>query len=697
MDDLCRPLFDFNPTETQIHSLSVFRRNLPSPNKRQQLVAKDDLSVKKRTTEKLGGQGGVVGTISSSSVTTRPRSKSSSAASLLSAAANAHHIVYPTPIHTPAGSNTPAGSTSPMKGVGGAGGGTLVGPTFTIPTYHHQQQPQQQFPRPLNQHSVRGAVSSALVASSLKFSHMSDLPSTCEEMDEERTTNSTHFMNSNSSNLDVEDNMMVIDVDETSASSSFSASSNSSVAPSVAAIKQPFYVVYEKDNAAAAARNGGQTSSTIAASTSPHLNHTTMHHHNHLQQQHLREQSASALLSLEQIPVIEMEDVLLSIYLSDDPSKLRAFFHYRLYSNSNSASIPASTSPSSATTSILPSPLKHTPSAATTARVYRQILETKLDMAGNTLLHWACILGRRTILQSLIYDYGANLSILNNQGQTPLITAVNHTYNYTFQTFPDLLRLFDRVVLEPSDCSVATGVMINGGGGNDAAAVASSSSSVSFSSSSSSSSSTTPLLAKHIKRRKEEQGRTILHHIVELGSIKGKVLASRYYLGCLAHWIDESLGKLDEHRAQAQEERDRRQNEIEAEIHRRRTEARMAALQAAVVSSSRTNRGKVPRGGIIASIESLSPTRRQEIIDQVDATLNQTLRPLTSTLRQTLLAAVSSSLSSGARAPIARKSTAAISTFLDRRCKRLGDTALHRACVVGDPEIIHWLISLGTW
>ncbi|KAI9503268.1 hypothetical protein BX070DRAFT_185834, partial [Coemansia spiralis] len=106
-----------------------------------------------------------------------------------------------------------------------------------------------------------------------------------------------------------------------------------------------------------------------------------------------------------------------------------------------------------------------------------------IDDQGHTAVHWAAALARIQVLDLLLY-HGADARLLNYEGESALVRAVQVTNNYENQTFPDLLELLHDTI---------------------------------------------PLTDKY--------NRTVLHHIALAAGTEGRDKAARYYADCLLSWI----------------------------------------------------------------------------------------------------------------------------------------------------------------
>ncbi|KAK9451440.1 uncharacterized protein V1518DRAFT_11164 [Limtongia smithiae] len=110
-------------------------------------------------------------------------------------------------------------------------------------------------------------------------------------------------------------------------------------------------------------------------------------------------------------------------------------------------------------------------------------IDVAIDELGHAALHWAAALARIQLARDLVYR-GADPRRGNYNGETALIRAVLVTNNLDQVSFPQLLDLLYPAI---------------------------------------------PL--------RDNQGRTVLHHISLTAGILGRASASRYYLECLLEWI----------------------------------------------------------------------------------------------------------------------------------------------------------------
>jgi ankyrin repeat protein len=112
-----------------------------------------------------------------------------------------------------------------------------------------------------------------------------------------------------------------------------------------------------------------------------------------------------------------------------------------------------------------------------------QELDSPIDAQSHTALHWASTLSRMSLLRSLI-GCGASPLRVNASGETPLMRACVVTNSMDLNTFPELLDVL--------------------GGTIDV---------------------------------RDDKGRTVLHHIALTSAVKGRNIASRYYLESLLEWV----------------------------------------------------------------------------------------------------------------------------------------------------------------
>ncbi|KAH8879201.1 start control protein cdc10 [Thozetella sp. PMI_491] len=110
-------------------------------------------------------------------------------------------------------------------------------------------------------------------------------------------------------------------------------------------------------------------------------------------------------------------------------------------------------------------------------------LDMPVDAQSHTALHWAATLSRMSLLRALI-SAGANPFRVNASGETALMRACIVTNSMDFNSFPELLDVL--------------------GGTIDI---------------------------------RDDKGRTVLHHIAVTSAVKGRNIASRYYLESLLEWV----------------------------------------------------------------------------------------------------------------------------------------------------------------
>lgn len=110
-------------------------------------------------------------------------------------------------------------------------------------------------------------------------------------------------------------------------------------------------------------------------------------------------------------------------------------------------------------------------------------LDMPIDAQSHTALHWAATLSRMPLLHALI-ACGANPFRLNASGETALMRACVVTNSMDLNSFPELLDVL--------------------GGTIDV---------------------------------RDDKGRTVLHHIAVTSAVKGRNIASRYYLESLLEWV----------------------------------------------------------------------------------------------------------------------------------------------------------------
>ncbi|KAL2020634.1 hypothetical protein VTK56DRAFT_8124 [Thermocarpiscus australiensis] len=112
-----------------------------------------------------------------------------------------------------------------------------------------------------------------------------------------------------------------------------------------------------------------------------------------------------------------------------------------------------------------------------------QELDAPIDTQSHTALHWAATLSRMPLLRALI-DAGASPFRVNASGETALMRACLVTNSMDHNSFPELLDVL--------------------GGTIDV---------------------------------RDDKGRTVLHHIAVTSAVKGRSIASRYYLESLLEWV----------------------------------------------------------------------------------------------------------------------------------------------------------------
>ncbi|KAJ9143156.1 Start control protein cdc10 [Coniochaeta hoffmannii] len=110
-------------------------------------------------------------------------------------------------------------------------------------------------------------------------------------------------------------------------------------------------------------------------------------------------------------------------------------------------------------------------------------LDMPIDAQSHTALHWAATLSRMRLLHALI-ACGANPFRVNASGETALMRACVVTNSMDLNSFPELLDVL--------------------GGTIDV---------------------------------RDDKGRTVLHHIAVTSAVKGRNIASRYYLESLLEWV----------------------------------------------------------------------------------------------------------------------------------------------------------------
>ncbi|KAJ2489476.1 transcriptional regulator swi6 [Coemansia sp. RSA 2050] len=125
---------------------------------------------------------------------------------------------------------------------------------------------------------------------------------------------------------------------------------------------------------------------------------------------------------------------------------------------------------------------------AVTGKTPKVDVDLMIDDQGHTAVHWAATLARIQVLDLLLFQ-GADARILNFEGESALVRAVQVTNNYDSQSFPDLLELLHDTI---------------------------------------------PLTDRH--------NRTVLHHIAIATGTKGRERAARYYADCLLSWIVRLAG-----------------------------------------------------------------------------------------------------------------------------------------------------------
>ncbi|KAL2133301.1 hypothetical protein VTI74DRAFT_2567 [Chaetomium olivicolor] len=112
-----------------------------------------------------------------------------------------------------------------------------------------------------------------------------------------------------------------------------------------------------------------------------------------------------------------------------------------------------------------------------------QELDAPIDTQSHTALHWAATLSRMPLLRALI-EAGASPFRVNASGETALMRACVVTNSMDHNSFPELLDVL--------------------GGTIDV---------------------------------RDDKGRTVLHHIAVTSAVKGRNVASRYYLESLLEWV----------------------------------------------------------------------------------------------------------------------------------------------------------------
>lgn len=118
-------------------------------------------------------------------------------------------------------------------------------------------------------------------------------------------------------------------------------------------------------------------------------------------------------------------------------------------------------------------------------------LDRPIDDKGHTAMHWAAAMGDLAVVKDLV-SRGANISAINNNGETPLMRAVIFTNNYDKSTM-------DRLA----------GWLVN----------------------------TVP--------QTEWFGSTVFHHIAAITSSKSKYACARYYLDCILQKMAETYNPTD--------------------------------------------------------------------------------------------------------------------------------------------------------
>jgi len=119
-------------------------------------------------------------------------------------------------------------------------------------------------------------------------------------------------------------------------------------------------------------------------------------------------------------------------------------------------------------------------------------IDAIIDSKGHTALHIASALGRLSVVEALV-SRGADVHRGNYRGETPLMRAILTTAHYQAQTFESLLRLLRQSI-----------------------------------------------------RTTDEAKRSVLHHIVHVAGVLGRVPEANYYLGCILLWIGKhQLGQFD--------------------------------------------------------------------------------------------------------------------------------------------------------
>ncbi|RKP07095.1 hypothetical protein THASP1DRAFT_17577 [Thamnocephalis sphaerospora] len=114
-------------------------------------------------------------------------------------------------------------------------------------------------------------------------------------------------------------------------------------------------------------------------------------------------------------------------------------------------------------------------------------LDMVIDDESHTALHWAAATARIQLVRQLLRR-GASVRQLNDRGQTPLVRSVLFSNNSDLKTFPDLLEMLQRTVT-----------------------------------------------------MRDDQGRTVMHHVALTAGMRGKVHAARYYMDCLLEMLTRTL------------------------------------------------------------------------------------------------------------------------------------------------------------
>ncbi|KAF4966526.1 hypothetical protein FSARC_5768 [Fusarium sarcochroum] len=110
-------------------------------------------------------------------------------------------------------------------------------------------------------------------------------------------------------------------------------------------------------------------------------------------------------------------------------------------------------------------------------------LDMPIDLQSHTALHWAATLARMPLLRALIAA-GASPARVNASGETALMRACLVTNSQDHNSFPDLLEVLGGTI-----------------------------------------------------EARDHKGRTVLHHIAVTSAVKGRNVASRYYLESLLEWV----------------------------------------------------------------------------------------------------------------------------------------------------------------